>query len=104
MNEIKTDTKIKTSDVNIFKMFNEHNIAITKLNRDVKDTQDQLVQALEVIKDTQKNGIETDKLLYDFIEVTNKSLNIAHRNTIILAITTLLLIFINIILLIRLHG
>lgn len=104
MNEIKTDTKIKTSDVNIFKMFSEHNIAITKLNRDVKDTQDQLVQALEVIKDTQKNGIETDKLLYDFIEVTNKSLNIAHRNTIILAITTLLLIFINIILLIRLHG
>lgn len=104
MNEIKTDTKIKMPDVNIFKMFSEHNIAITKLNKEVKNTQDQIVQALEVIKDTQKNGIETDRILFEFAEATNKSLNIAHRNTIILAVTTLLLIFINIILLIRLHG
>lgn len=105
MNEIKTDTKVKAiSDVSISKVLSEHNINITRLNKEVKNTQDQLIQALEVIKDTQKNGIETDKLLYDFIEATNKSLNIAHRNTIILAITTLLLIFINIILLMRLHG
>ena len=105
MNEIKTDTKVKImSDISISKVLSEHNIAITKLNQGAKNTQDQLVQALEVIKDTQKNGIETDRMLFKFAEATNKSLNIAHRNTIILAITTLLLIFINIILLIRLHG
>lgn len=71
---------------------------------DLENMQKQLIQALEVIKDTQKNGIETDRMLFDFAQATNKSLDIAHRNTIILAITTILLIFINVILLIRLHG
>lgn len=71
---------------------------------DLENMQKQLIQALEVIKDTQKNGIETDRMLFDFAQATNKSLDIAHRNTIILAITTILLIFINIILLMRLHG
>lgn len=104
MNEIKTDTKVKISDVSISRVLSEHNINITRLNKEVKDTQDQLVQALEVIKDTQKNGIETDRMLLKFVEVTNKSLNIAHRNTIMLGIATSLLIFINIILLMRLHG
>ena len=105
MNEIKTDTKVKAiSDVSISKVLNEHNINITRLNKEVKNTQDQLIQASEIIRDIQKNIIEIDKILFEFAEATNKSLNIAHRNTIILAITILLLIFINIILLIRLHG
>lgn len=105
MNEIKTDTKVKAiSDVSISKVLSEHNINITRLNKEVKNTQDQLIQASEIIRDIQKNIIEIDKILFEFAEATNKSLNIAHRNTIILAITTLLLIFINIILLIRLHG
>lgn len=105
MNEIKTDTKVKAiSDVSISKVLSEHNINITRLNKEVKNTQGQLIQASEIIRDIQKNIIEIDKILFEFAEATNKSLNIAHRNTIILAITTLLLIFINIILLIRLHG
>lgn len=105
MNEIKTDTKVKMlSDVGISKVLSEHNINITKLNKEVKNTQDQVIQALEIIRDTQKNGIETDRMLFDFAQKTNRSLEIAHRNTIMLAIATILLIFINIILLMRLHG
>lgn len=104
MNEIKTDTRIKTSDVSISKILSKHNISITRLNKEVKNTQDQLIQTSEIIRDTQKNIIEINKILFDFAETTNKSLNIAHRNTIILGVTTLLLIFINIILLMRLHG
>lgn len=71
---------------------------------DLENMQNQLIQALEVIKDTQKNGIETDKMLFDFAQATNKSLNIAHRNTIMLGIVTIVSIFLNIIFLIRLHG
>lgn len=104
MNEIKTDSKVKMTDVSITTILSEHNRAIAKTNTELTNTQNQLIQALEVIKDTQKNGIETDKILFDFAQKTNRSLSIAHRNTIMLGITTLLLIFINVILLMRLHG
>ena len=104
MNEIKNNTTIKMTDISIVTILSEHNKSIARLNNDIENTQSQVVQALEVIKDTQKNGIETDRMLFDFAQATNKSLSIAHRNTIILGITTILLIFINIILLMRLHG
>lgn len=104
MNEIKTDSKIKISDISITTILSEHNKSIARLNSDIENTQEQIVQTLEVIKDTQKNGIETDRILFDFAQKTNRSLSIAHRNTIMLGITTFLLIFINIILLMRLHG
>ena len=104
MNEIKTDTKIKISDISIATILGEHNKSIARLNSDVENTQEQMIQALEVIKDTQKNGIETDRMLFDFAQKTNRSLEIAHRNTVMLAIAAIIMIFLNIILLMRLHG
>lgn len=104
MNEIKTDTKVKMTDISITTILSEHNRAIAKTNTELTDTQNQLIQALEVIKDAQKNGIETDRMLFDFAQKTNRSLEIAHRNTIMLAIAVIIMIFFNIILLMRLHG
>ena len=104
MNEIKADTKIKITDTSISKILAEHNKAIAKTNSELADTQEQVIQALEVIRDTQKNGIETDRMLFDFAQKTNRSLGIAHRNTIMLAIAVIIMIFLNIILLMRLHG
>ena len=100
MNEIKTDTKVKMTDISITTILSEHNRAIAKTNTELTDTKNQLIQALEVIKDTQKNGIETDKMLFNFAQKTNRSLEI----TIMLAIAVIIMIFLNIILLMRLHG
>ena len=71
MNEIKTDTKVKMTDISITTILSKHNRAIAKTNTELTDTKNQLIQALEVIKDTQKNGIETDKMLFDFAQKTN---------------------------------
>ena len=54
MNEIKTDTKVKMTDISITTILSEQNRAIAKTNTELTDTQNQLIQALEVIKDTQK--------------------------------------------------
>lgn len=58
MNEIKTDTTIKMTDISIATILSEHNKSIARLNSDIENTQSQVVQALEVIKDTQKMALK----------------------------------------------